>query len=230
VDYHFAYFLLDLCLLPIWFVLFVHRKDLRHKIMLLGLLIGIVAMITEFWYTQDYWHPLTLLKMPFSIEDFLFGFFIGGISSVFYEELFGKRFSNRHTRSHHWALLFIIFFGISELVLNLLFYYFRVNSIYSSFVAFAMFAFGVIYFRRDLITDAIISGLLCGLVLLGSYLVLLNVYPGLFIKMWYLNNLSGIFIGKIPIEEILWAFSWGMIAGPMYEFYAGLKFKKSGRY
>ena len=70
------------------------------------------------------------------------------------------------------------------------------------------------------------SGFLCGLIFLIGYLILLTFYPLIFQAFWQLDNLSGIRIGKIPIEEILWAFGFGMVVGPMYEFYAGLRFKK----
>ena len=230
MDYHFAYLFLDLCLLPVWLLLFIHRKDLRKEMLVLGFLIGIAGIISEYWYLRDYWHPLTVFNMPVNIEDFLFGLFMGGIGCVFYEELFGKKLSSRKTRKHHWALIFIILAGISFLLLNVLFFYFKINSIYCSVIIFMIVAASFLFFRKDLIIDAVISGFLCGIVLLISYLVLLNFYPELFSRMWYLSNLSGIFIGKIPIEEIMWAFGWGMIAGPMYEFYAGLKFRKSRRY
>ncbi len=39
--------------------------------------------------------------------------------------------------------------------------------------------------------------------------------------MWLLPNLSGVLVAGIPVEELLWAFGVGMVAGPFYEFFTG---------
>ncbi len=42
-------------------------------------------------------------------------------------------------------------------------------------------------------------------------------------SFWLLENISGILILGVPIEELLWGFGWGMLAGSIYEFHKGLK-------
>lgn len=224
-EYQLAYLFLNLILLPIWLLLFYKRNDLRHKIILLSFLVGFVGMLSKYWYHTDYWNPLSLFNTYFLIEDFLFGFLIGGIGSVVYEELFGLKFSNRKTRKHHWALFFIFFLGISITISNLLFLNLGINSIYASLIGFMVVGLGFIIFRMDLIKDALISGAACGCILLLSYIILLYFYPLVFSAFWQLHNLSGVSIGKIPIEELFWAFGFGFVIGPMYEFYAGIKLK-----
>ncbi|RJQ36043.1 hypothetical protein C4559_05575 [Candidatus Microgenomates bacterium] len=227
LSYQYTYLLANIFIFILfWLPLFFFRKDLRHKMLLLSILIGFFGPLSELWYLQDYWKPLTITNTSIGIEDYFFGFLIGGIGTVFYEEIFGKRFSNRHKRKHNWALIFVFISGLSFLIFNLLFFFLKINSIYASVITFIILALTMILFRKDLWLDAVMSGVLCSFILLICYLLLLTIYPEMFIKMWHLKNLSGLFINKIPIEEILWAFGWGMIAGPMYEFYAGIKFKK----
>jgi len=36
-----------------------------------------------------------------------------------------------------------------------------------------------------------------------------------------------LFIFNVPIEEILWFSTWGMISGPAHAFYQGAKFKSA---
>ncbi len=104
-----------LVLLPLWLFLFFHRKDLRYEILKVSLVIGIGGPLSELLYMRDYWRPETFIGWPIGIEDFLFGFFIGGIACSIYEELFGKHYSKRLNRKHHWrlfiipVLLFIVF-------------------------------------------------------------------------------------------------------------------------
>jgi len=63
--------------------------------------------------------------------------------------------------------------------------------------------------------------------------VLLIIEPELFIKYWYINNLSGIFILGIPIEELLFGFSVGFGFANIYEFtfgYSVIKIKNKDLY
>lgn len=226
MSYHFAYLILNLILATIWFAFFLHRKDLRHKMILLSLLIGFIGPLSEYWYLQDYWRPQTITGTMIGIEDYFFGFFIAGIGSVIYEELFGKRLSNRYNRKHNWALFSVFLGGLGVILFGSLFYYFKINSIYASIIGFLALAFVIIFYRRDLWIDAVVSGLLCGTVLFACYMLLLRPYPELFIRWWMMHHISGITFYKVPIEELLWAFGWGMLAGPMYEFYAGITLQK----
>ncbi len=226
-NYQFAYLIGDFIAFTVWLVLFIHRKDLRHKMLFLSIILGFIGPISEFWYLKDYWKPLTITNTPIGIEDYLFGFFVGGIASVLYEEFFSKKFSKRHLRKHHWVVILIMLMGITVVISNILFFILKINSVYVSIIAFLLICFCMLIFRKDLWFDAVASGLFLSVFFFLGYVVLLTIYPDLFNKMWHLQNLSGIYLGKIPIEEILWAFGAGMMTGPAYEFYAGLTLKKS---
>lgn len=225
--YQYAYLIGDLAIgFPVWLLLFLLRRDLQHKMLVFGLMGAIAGPISEFFYLKDYWHPLTFNGWPIGIEDVLFGFFAGGIGSVMYEEIFAKHFIKRHKRTEHW--IFFIFPLIAVLLFSFdkIFPAWRINSIYASAIAFFATAAIIIYKRKDLFIDAFISGIFAGLFFFCGYLLLLNIFPHIFEKMWLLKNISGIRIATIPMEELLWAFTFGLMAGPLYEFYAGLVFQK----
>ena len=227
ISYQYAYLFGNLLILfPLWLFLFLHRKDLRKEILIVSLLIGIGGPLSELWYLRDYWQPETFNGWPIGIEDFLFGFFIGGIASSIYEELFGKSHSKRIDRKHHLSWFIIPVIGFSIFVLNLLIFVFGVNSIYASIVVFVTLALLILYFRHDLLIDSLMSGLLVGVIMFFGYLLFLTIFPEAIHRWWILQNISGILILGVPLEELLWAFGWGMVGGPMYEFFAGLKFKK----
>src|SRR3989338_5460990 len=92
-DYQYAYVIGDFIVgFPIFALIFYLRKDLRREMLVAGLLLGILSLITEYWYLKDYWHPENGVRWRISLGDFFYGFFFGGIASVVYEALFKKHF------------------------------------------------------------------------------------------------------------------------------------------
>ncbi len=197
-------------------------------------LFAIVAPFSEIIYFRDYWHPQTLFPLIYLfhypapiLEDLLFGFFIGGIASVIYEELWGKRISSRRDRLHHWVSFIPSLLGIALLVLVFSIKYLDLNAVYANILVFAVCSLVMLAYRQDLWFDSLMSGILVGAVMFFAYVIFLKVYPGVIQRWWLLSNLSGLTLIGVPFEEFLWAFGMGMMAGPLYEFMAGLKFKKN---
>ena len=222
----YAYLVGTLLGLPIWLLLYFHRKDLRIKILIASVIIGIAAVITEPYFLADYWRPDTFNGWAVGVEDFLYGFIFGGMASVVYEEIYGKRYSRRHDRTHHWAMLLLPFFILSvatfffgKSIINL-------NTMYAALCSLAIATIFIIYYRRDLFVDSLMSGLLVGFLTLIGFVVLLKIFPSMVESWWMLDNLSRTFVLGIPSEELFWAFGLGTVAGPFYEFFMGLKFAK----
>ena len=226
-NFQYAYLIGDFLIgLPPWLVLFALRKDLRKEILLSSVSIGVLALLWGPWFLKDYWHPESLNMWRASSGDFMYGFFFGGIASVIYEEVFGKCYAKRKDRKHHWSWFILPLAALGVLVFNVP-VLLGVNSMHAGIATLlAIFCF-MIYFRRDLLVDALMSGVLVGLVTLCGYLVFIALFPGIIHAWWELPNISGILVMGIPIEELLWAFGLGMAGGPFYEFFMGLKFKKS---
>jgi len=210
----------------IWLIIFFKRKDLRKEMLLISFFTGILGPISEFFY-KDYWKPEYAFRYLPMLEDYLFGFFIGGISAVIYTAIFSKRLIKKQKGILYWPMLFLIFTGLSILIiLNLIL---EINSIYASFIAFII-VISIIWWRRpDLIKNSIYSGLFLAIMSIILYLFYLKLYPNIIQDWWLLHNISGILIFGIPIEEPIWFFLWGMIGGPLYEFWQkyGLKVKIS---
>lgn len=87
----YSYLIGSLLFILIWLVFFLRRKDTRKEMLIISLLFGIAGLLSQIIYINDWWKPLTITATSIGIEDFLFGFSIGGISSVVYEHLFSKR-------------------------------------------------------------------------------------------------------------------------------------------
>lgn len=226
ISYRYAYLFISILFAIPWVILYIHRKDLQKKILLMSILVGIAAVIWEPYFLKDYWQPLYATKFP--IEDFLYGFFGGGIVTSFYEEFFGKKFAKRKNRKHHW-LWFVPSLAILGLLSFHIPFWFGLNSIYAAFISYVTLFCIMIFYRKDLFSDALKSGLFMAFITLIIYIFTLIIFPNVFIVMWDLPKLSHIFLLKIPLEEYLWAFLMGLAGGPVYEFFAGLRLANVSR-
>lgn len=220
-DLSYAYLIGNVILFVVWLALFLLRRDLRTKMIIMSILIAPLAPIAEIFYLRDYWRPEFFNGWKIGIEDPLFGFLFGGISCVMYEEVFGKYFAKRHARGHPIWTIFLVLFGILWMVVTNIVLGF--NSMYASIVGFAIISACMLYFRHDLLRDALLSSVLLSLLFFILYKIYLFFFPTIFQSWWMFENMSGIFISGIPLEELVWAFSWGLFAGPAYEFTLGLR-------
>lgn len=229
-DYTHAYLVGALLPAPLWLALFYFRKDLRKEILIMSLLGGGLAVLFAPAILGDYWHPnytfggLSLHWRFGGLEDFIYSFFIIGIGAVIYEEIFGKHFTKRRSREtsfHHFVIPALLLYVLSFYIPLWL----GLSSLGAALISFALLVGVIVIIRHDLLNDALISGLILGLLVAAGYVLFLKLYPGVFQRYWNINSFSGVKILGIPIEELLWAFGQGAGAGPVYEFFAGRKFQ-----
>jgi hypothetical protein len=72
-------------------IFFYYKTDLRRRILKVSIIGGFSSFIAEYWYLKDYWKPPTIIgNAVISVEDFLVGFFIYGISVSVYNFVFKK--------------------------------------------------------------------------------------------------------------------------------------------
>lgn len=230
MTYQLGYFIVSLLFLLVWFLLFLKNKEVRKPMLILSLLTAIAGPLSEYWYFQDYWRPPLFLRLPFigGIEDLVFGFAIGGIGSFVYEALFIKWlcFCEKKKLAHQtFLLLFPLIIFSSMLVFNNLL---KLNSIFASSLGMLIAGVIILLFRKDLVQNAVFSGLLVSLIMFIIYLVPQLIFPqahAFLPKAWLLygTDLGFLIFGHIPATEMIWAFSWGFAWGPFYEFISGAR-------
>lgn len=223
-EYRFAYLIGSLLLGVVWLLLYYHRRDLRREMIFVGACIGALAPLWAWWFLYDYWTPV--YAWFFGLEDFLYGFFAGGVVSVLYEEVYGKRFSRRKI-AHSRGVMHLFLIGCAAAIVFNIGFVFSVNPIYAAVASFFVFFAGVGWYRADLILDGLASGILFTLLTFFIFLVFMRLFPGIIETWWHLDNLSGLRIRGLPVEELLWAFGMGMAAGPLYEFVSGRRLVQS---
>ncbi len=226
----YAYLFFSLYLLFVWLIFFWRLKKESRKILIKISIAGSVAgLIAEIWYYKDYWHPPTLFNnTKVSLEDLLFGFAFTGIAATIYEVILKKE-SEKYRKGHKIIFIILFFTGIFSLLLfnNLL----KINSVIVTTLEFLTFAFIMVLIRKDLAMRFIMSGILSLLLMIPIYVLLFDfLFPAYWDEHWLLVDTTfGMrAIDNIPVLELFWYFSWGCLAGIVYDFYYGSKGKASG--
>jgi len=178
--------------------------------------------LTEPLFVPEYWLPPSLFNLAertgFDIESLIFCFGIGGIAAVFYNLLTGRKPRNirpeaRHKPLHrHHAKALASPFATFPLL-----YFLPWNPIYPAILAMVVGVVCNILCRPDLKSKTWIGGVL----FLGYYAIFLVGLEwsaaGYIERVWNLAALSGWGIGFMPVEELLFAVTFGMYWSGVYE-------------
>lgn len=184
---------------------------------------------TEPFFVPAYWNPPSLFDLAhrtgFDIESFIFAFAVGGLVAAMYERIFRVSHSHiglheQHSSRHRFHFFAVIATPVLFLLLVLIA---PINPIYSAIIAMFLGGLAAWYCRPDLKNKMLTSGLL----FLGFYfiffLLLIVSYPGYVAQVWNLSAISGILIFGVPLEELLFALSFGFVWSGLYEH---MKWKK----
>lgn len=220
----YAWLIWSLILVGIWLAIYflLNTKDKKREMLIVSLWTSLLGL-TEPLFVPEYWAPPSLfdlaLRTGFDIESLIFSFAVGGIAVVLYERIFrtahkkmsvSVQHASRH-RYHLWAILSApIIFVLLALTTNL-------NPIYTAEIAMVSGGLFAWYCRPDLKKKMLVSALLFLGLYFFYFLTLIALYPGYVEKVWNLNVISGILIAGIPLEELLFALSFGFLWSSIYE-------------
>lgn len=229
LSYSYAYLLgAILICMPPWVLIYFLRKDLRLEMLILGIAVAIAAPPAEkYLFIVDYWNPAFIAGGNAGIEDSVIMFFAIGVAAAL-GKIFLKlkykhqKFSVKNTLLNFLIVLLIFLIGV-DLGIALFMYLFKMVSIYASTLVFVILSAAILIKRRDLFKLSFVSMLLMGLFTFIGYKVLLILYPQIFQMFWHLDRVSGILVFGVPLEELLWAASFGLFIGPLYEFITNIK-------
>lgn len=224
--YTYAYLIAIAGIGCVWFALYWMRPDLRKQQLKMSLLVAPLAPLSQvLWYAKDYWHPayifdVTILGVPVGIEEILFGFFIGGIGSVFYEAVFKRRSIRGPHRTRE--VLYGTCVGIPA-VFAVLFYGLGMSSIWASILTLFLVSAFFVALDHALIWDAVGTAALMTILCIAMYVGWFALFPDAIHLFWHADGLSGARIGPAPIEEVLWFIAWGAFSGVFYEYWLNVR-------
>lgn len=220
-DYQYTWLIWSVTFLCPWAVLWIALPDHRAVMWKTSLFMAPVGL-TEPLFVPEYWNPPSLFDLAqltgFDIESIVFSFAIGGIGAVLYNVIVRRRLvavpeHERHHERHrfHYLALALPFALFPAL------YFLSWNPIYAGIVAMVAGALANVLCRPDLKLNTLVGGLL----FLGLYTVLLLGLewsaPGYIGQVWNLQALSGVLVYGLPLEELLFGFSFGLFWTGVYE-------------
>lgn len=91
------------------------------------------------------------------------------------------------------------------------------NPIYALYIAAAVGGLLTLYCRPDLGKKILTSAVIFTLLYLAYFWSLIAIAPGYVERVWNLAALSGILIAGVPLEELAFAFSVGILWSSIYE-------------
>jgi hypothetical protein len=219
----------------VWGAFVLYRKDLFSPMVYSG---GFFALIltagffgikllwpdipTERTIVPGYWNPDTLFDLGrrtggYALEDMLYGFFTAGVAVAVYETLFRHRISRKHTRHHIHAAILVGALGACIAVL------FPINLMWALIAFCAVGAATLWYQRPDLVRHSLLGGISYLIVYSGFFLLFMAIFPHYIPEVYSFENFIGITPLGIPLEEYLFAFSFGLMWSPIYEYMHDLK-------
>jgi hypothetical protein len=221
----------SLILFGIWLVIFLLKRKVRKEMFAVSLW-TMPFGLTEPLFVPEYWNPPSLFNLAstigFDIESFIFCFAVGGIGSVLYESflmLKHKKMSKHEMKSkkhrfHLLALFSPIFVFLPLFLLT------NLNPIYSASIAMLFGGIAAIACRPDLKKKIIFGGILFLILYFIFFLSFNLLYPYAIERFWNLSALSGLFVIGVPLEELLFAFTFGLMWSSVYEHIKRYKVKK----
>lgn len=180
----------------------------------------------EMAFNPGYWKPDSLWDLNHitggaGIEDGIFMFFVGGIAAAAYEVFFRKTVGKPKRGGYR---LHALKFGIIAMVIFVLF--FKLNLIWPLIIFGFVTAFVEIKERHDLLPQALWGGIVFFIIYLSAFKLFTFIYPDFIANKYSLDNLSGLILFGLPIEELLYALSFGTMWAPIYEYVTGAKEKR----
>ena len=229
----YAWLVWSVLLLAIWGLVYLslRSKESKKEMVVVSLWTSLFGF-TEPLFVPEYWAPPSLfdlaLRTGFDIESIIFAFAAGGLVVVLYEQIFRTahekmsvtaQHAPRH-RYHLWAILSApIIFVLLELTTKL-------NPIYTSEIALVLGGLFACYCRPDLKKKMVASAFLFLGLYFFYFLTLIAIYPGYVERVWNLAAISGILILSVPLEELMFAFSFGFLWSSIYEHFTWRKIKR----
>ncbi len=219
----FGYFGIDLLMIPFWIYLYSRStSSVRYTMIRHGIYGGLIAIGTEHIFIKDYWVPPPISGTPgfYLVEDFLYGFFIIGITTTLYDWLFKVHKVERYPKQRFASYFFVVLILGAFVVFSK---YYGYNSTFVISLALFIAAVIMLIMRRDLLPKAVISSLLVLLIFFLIHVILFWILlPDWWYNYWLLADKPyAFYILNTPWTEYMWYVAFGFFMSIISDFSHG---------
>lgn len=215
----------SLVLFFIWLAFFLFSNQTRREQVIMSLVGLVLAPGVLIVVANDYRNAYFDQAAGVGLEDLIFSFALFGIAAVIYQILIGKHThkfrGDRWKHSHpavHWITHLFLVLGLWTFTSLLLMYTFELASIRALIVGGLMIGIYIIADRKDLLFDALLSGLfMMVLVFIIEQIFFVRLFPVAAQAFWRMDEMAFYSFGGVPFEELIWAAVVGFTIGPLYE-------------
>lgn len=216
-------------MLTIWvFVLLLSEETRREQLIMsaIGLVLSPAVLLVV---TSGGWSGLTSL----GYTDFLFSFSLFGLAAVIYQAVTGKqsepikrRRRKLKNRRLHWLACLLIITGVWLFATLLTSMFFDIYPGQAFVVGGLIIGIYLIADRRDLMVNALFSGLFIAILLFTVEKVFfLKLFPEANLAQMLYGEGLGATIAGVPLGGLVWAAIVGFTVGPVYEYVRSLRLK-----
>ena len=217
----FIYLLLPIPFLILLIVIFILRKDMRRRIIKVGLIGGVAGWAANIWYFIDYWHPPSLFgQTVFSIEDFVTGFALAAVGVTLWPFITKRPYVKSPKGSKRKPLLLFTLAGILYFVL--LVNVFKVGSPVATLSLVLIPSIVMIARKPQLLKQALIVGGIVLAISFVDYFFLFHVFSTDYLQRYFLMTdrwYDPSILGFYPFLEGAWYFTWGVFATVFVDYF-----------
>ena len=221
MKYHYVWLAWSSGFLLPWLALYGTKPRFRSVMWRVSLVTAVFGLTERIW-VPSYWNPPSLFELTrrtgFDIESFIFSFALGGIGTVLYDALTSRRFAPVSATEERgpWHRFHAVAVWL-PIVLFVPLYFLPWNPIYPAILCMAIGSIASGICRPDLKWKGIVGGFAFLLLYAMFMLGLVWFTPGYIAQVWNLPALSGVLVGGIPLEELLFGFGFGWYWAGIYE-------------
>ncbi len=206
----------------LWSLLFALLPRGRRAMLWSGLALGHLGPLSEYWHLKDYWNPVYLAELQigawsFGLEDYLFAFAFAGMGAGIFDLLARRAGQEELAKVEVSGFVRLAAVGLACLgAMGGLAEVFGINSLHGIAIAFLAGALLLFALHPRWMPAAVQTAFaMAGMVWLFYWGFYLRLFPGIIEEWWHAGALAGVFLGGVPIEEVIWAWSGGLFVGPV---------------
>jgi len=212
----------SLFLLAIWGLVFMVTRDAKRKMLIVSA--GTMPLgLTEPLFYPEYWFPPTLFDLAartgFDLESLIFSFSVGGLASSLYD--LWRPVALEHmpgcARTHHRHRFHQLALASPVLVFLPLFVYTPLNPIYSASIALGAGGVATALCRPDLAAKMMRGAFIFASFYFLFFATMSWAHPNLVTLYWNMGDISGLMMAGVPLEELLFAGTFGLMWSGLYE-------------